>query len=102
MNHRHDTTGEIHQCERPCWRPLLDVVGTELIEWFMWMYEVRLSDGCHVHAYKHRVTRRYLHLTDDGDAVAYKGGGVYTPLDLGDAIEHAFGWERPREPLQAG
>jgi hypothetical protein len=32
----------------------------------MWMFEVRLSDGTPLHAYKHIDTRRYLHLASDG------------------------------------
>ena len=36
------------------------------------MFEVELSDGTRLHAYKHRWTRRYIHLTGDGRAFAYE------------------------------
>jgi hypothetical protein len=54
-------------CE-PDWQPLIDL----LLEDFMWMFEVELTDGTHLHAYKHRGTRRYIHLTGDGRAFAYE------------------------------
>ena len=37
--------GTLRQYERPVWQPLLDLVGEELVEWFMWMHEIELADG---------------------------------------------------------
>jgi hypothetical protein len=54
------------QGRTPEWQPLLDAVGEEIAANFMWMFEVRLSDGTPLHAYKHIDTRRYLHLASDG------------------------------------
>jgi hypothetical protein len=36
----------------PEWRPLVEAVGEDLAGTFMWMFEVRLSDGRPLHAYK--------------------------------------------------
>jgi hypothetical protein len=56
----------------PAWQPLIDLVGDTLVEFFMWMHEVELDDGTRVHAYKHRETRRYAHLDEDGGAWDYR------------------------------
>lgn len=89
-------TGSIHQFERPAWEPLLEIAG-DLCVWFMWMGEIRLSDGTAVHAYKHRDTRRYFHLAADGRAFRYVppvdvlvGEGMYRELDRTEAIHEAF------------
>jgi hypothetical protein len=74
------------QGETPDWAPLEAAVGRELTGWFMWMHEVRLADGPSIHAYKHVVTRRYLHLTGDGRAFAYTGGECYRELPLATAV----------------
>ena len=57
-----------------------------LLGWFMWMYEAELDDGRRVHAYKHRMTREYLFLTDDERAFAYRGERGYREIDLEDAV----------------
>lgn len=75
------------QYEDPTWKPLLDVVGEELAGWFMWMCELELATGERVHAYKHRVTRRYLHLTGDGRAFAPAVSGHYLPATVREALE---------------
>jgi hypothetical protein len=56
--------------DTPTWEPLLKLAPDD-IEDFMWMFDVELDDGTRPHAYKHRWTRRYVHLTDDGRAFAY-------------------------------
>ena len=58
--------------ERPNWEPLIDLVGLELVRWFMWMGQVELIDDTLVHAYKHVATRRYLHVGEDGRLFAYR------------------------------
>lgn len=35
------------------------------------MFEVELESGLRLHAYKHRETRRYLHLDKEGRAFVY-------------------------------
>ena len=72
MSGDHDIPGELCPFDdEPDWQPLLDVVGVELAHWFMWMGGIKLEDGGYVHPYKHRATRRYLHLAQDGRAFAY-------------------------------
>ena len=87
--------GTLRQYERPVWQPLLDLVGEELVEWFMWMHEIELADQSALHAYKHVSTRRYLHLSEDGRAFSYRSEAKYTEVAPCDAIDQAFaGWER--------
>ncbi|MEX2107821.1 MAG: hypothetical protein WD827_02900 [Solirubrobacterales bacterium] len=61
------------QYETPNWDPLIDFLAGN----FMWMHEVELADGTRLHAYKHRETRRYLHLSSDGRAFFYSADGFY-------------------------
>jgi hypothetical protein len=87
--------GRLRQYERPVWQPLLDLIGEELVEWFMWMHEIELADGTALHAYKHVATRRYLHLSEDGRAFFYGSEAKYTEVAPREAIDEAFaGWER--------
>ncbi len=75
---------------QPNWKPLLDLIGLELVDWFMWMFAVELSDGTRVHAYKHRTTRRYFHLSEDGRAFAYIPRYSYLEVSSAEAIDEAF------------
>lgn len=98
--------GEVTQYETPDWRPLYDLVGVELADWFMWMCEIELADGGLVHAYKHIATRRYFHLARDGRAFTYTKRGRYTEIDRGWLIHLVFdGWEElaswPDDPQEA-
>ena len=78
----------------PEWRPLLDLIGSRLAEWFMWMFDLSLADGARVHAYKHVATRRYLHLAEDGRAFVHEGDERYREIQPRHAIHLAFaGWE---------
>jgi hypothetical protein len=65
----------------------------------MWMHDVALDDGTIVNAYKHRWTRRYIHLANDGRTFFYaydrdQETGCYWStapyLALAAAFEH---WE---------
>ena len=86
-------TGETVNWSAPEWRPLLDLCGERLTGAFMWMFEVELEDGLRVHAYKHRHTRRYLHLGEDGSAWIYlwsdedTGNASYRPFFADDLLE---------------
>ena len=75
---------------QPNWRPLLELIGLELVDWFMWMFAIELSDGTRVHAYKHRTTRRYFHLGEDGRAFAYIPRHSYLEVAPAAAIDEAF------------
>ncbi len=91
--------------DAPHWAPLESAVGRDLLEWFMWMFEVALQDGVPLHAYKHVTTRCYLHLTDDGRAFEYRGRERYAEVRLAGAIAAAFtGWgiaEPPADHVRA-
>ena len=78
--------GELLQYERPDWEPLTNA----LLGWFMWMHEVELADGRRVHAYKHQMTRQYLHVTSDETAFEYLGDEGYREVELDVAILRVF------------
>ena len=91
--------GELVQCERPVWEPLIALVGLNVVGCFMWMHEIELDDGLGVHAYKSIATRRYLHLGVDGRAFIYRSPGHYAEVTLHAALEEAFrDWERTLPP----
>jgi hypothetical protein len=93
-------TGTSVQGEHPLWTPLLDLVGEDLTEWFMWMYEVRLADGSRVDAYKHCATRRYLHLGADGRVFTYDGDDRYREIDPQVAVDLVLaGWHPDDGPF---
>jgi hypothetical protein len=95
--------GEMLSRRRPKWRPLIDLVGDDLTEWFMWMYEAELEGVAEtIHAYKHRCTRSYLFLTRTGDAYAYTTRDRYVPASPADELEAlAQDWEGLRMPDDA-
>ena len=87
-------SGEMVQGARPCWEPLLDLVGHDVVGCFMWMCEVELDDGLRLHAYKSIATRRYLHLAADGRVFGYGSRGFYFEVTAAEAIAAAFTrWE---------
>jgi hypothetical protein len=95
--------GTMLESDRPVWQPLLDLVGVQLVEWFMWMFAIELDDRSRVHAYKHVATRRYFHLGEDGRAFAYRSEARYLEISPLEAVEAAFtGWEdllpQPSDP----
>lgn len=51
--------GKFSERREPAWDPLLELLPED-IEDFMWMGEVRLTDGTQIQLYKHYWTRRYL------------------------------------------
>lgn len=63
-------SGEVINCRDPEWDPLIALAPDHLGE-FMWMHEVEMEDGNRLHAYKHRDTRRYLHLDHGGRAFVF-------------------------------
>ena len=91
-------SGHVVRHHEPDWQPLLDIVGSYLACWFMWMSEVELSDGTRLQAYKHVATRRCLHLDERGRAFEQRLDGyqqVATPI----AVVRVFvGWERAALP----
>jgi hypothetical protein len=49
------------------WEPLLRLAPHDVDD-FMWMFEAEYDDGTPLQAYKHRWTRRYIYLDEDGRA----------------------------------
>lgn len=86
--------GEYVRCDEPDWEPLSRLAGGEalILDQFMWMGGVRLSDGRMVQAYKHFETRCYLHLADDLTPFEYRGGDSesYLTSTLGIALREVF------------
>ena len=82
--------GSLGQFEHPVWEPLLGVVGEHLTGTFMWMNDVRLSDGIRVHTYKHIWTRRHLYLDESGRAYEVAPCHCFVPMRLDFALEAAL------------
>jgi Domain of unknown function (DUF4160) len=61
--------------DEPVWDPLLTLLRV-YVDDFMWMFRATLEDGTQLHAYKHRETRRYLHLSEDGPRLLLRGAGL--------------------------
>ena len=65
----------------PYWTPLESVLPREDCTGYMWMGEILLENGLHIHAYKHCDTRRYLHIGEDSSSWLYDPAG-YAPADI--------------------
>ena len=78
--------GTIRQGARADWHALEDLVGTDLLSRFTWMFELELEDGARVHAYKDRITRRAVHLAEDGRAFVDTATGRYRQIDRHTAV----------------
>lgn len=72
----------------PNWLPLEELVGLSRCRLFMAMGEIT-QDGIIICLYKHIHTRRYLNLDTSGNAYRFTGSR-YEPMDLSEAIQHAF------------
>lgn len=57
--------GKFTDRREPIWEPLLELLPEDIDD-FMWMGEVRLTDGTQIQLYKHYWTRRYLLLDVGG------------------------------------
>ena len=92
-------TGTITDSDDPVWDPLVALVGGHHAVWFMWMYEVELSDGSKIHCYKHCSTRRSMHLGVDGRAWAYIGEHRYRRIDPEIVVDAVLaGWVPEDDP----
>ena len=78
----------IATCDRSVWGPLEDVVEAAKCQNFMFIGCVTMRE-LKVYLYKHRNTRRYLNLDDQGNAYKFRKG-KYHPLELSNALEHVF------------
>jgi hypothetical protein len=86
MGGAHVYRGEITHGDAPEWGPLLDAVGGA----FMWMFEVELTDGTPLQAYKHIDTRRYVHLDPEGAAFVFEPPDRYRRIAVADAFAAVF------------
>jgi hypothetical protein len=82
--------GTSTQGERPEWGPLLEAVGEEITGDFMWMFEVVLTDGRSLQAYKHIDTRCYIHLASNGEAFVYESPDRYRTFPAADVLAAVF------------
>jgi hypothetical protein len=82
--------GRSTQGEVPEWGPLLDAVGERVTGDFMWMFEVELTNGARLQAYKHIDTRCYVHLAADGAAYVYEHEDRYREIPLIDLLSAVF------------
>ena len=78
------------QGDRPEWQPLLDAVGQQVTGDFMWMFEVELTNGTRLQAYKHIDTRRYIHLACDGAAFVFEPPDRYRSVPAVDVLAAVF------------
>jgi hypothetical protein len=88
----HLTHREWRDCtevDQPDWEPLERAVPAHLWGEFMWMYRIR-PEGRGIEAYKHRQTRRYLHLDHDGRAWQWKPDGTWTRVPKAIALDRAI------------
>lgn len=89
MSRKRRRRGEVTGWDEPVWEPLLTLLGI-YVEDFMWMYRVTLKDGTCVHAYKHRITRRYLHLSEDDRAFVYEEPDFYREVDSRELVDRVM------------
>ena len=61
----------------------------------MWMFEVELENGDRAQAYKHCLTRRYLHLSSELFAYVYGDGFIYYEVYAEDLLDLVLA-RRPR------
>lgn len=81
----------IDDVENPVWEPLESALSVDLVmSCFMWMHSEPLAAGGRVHAYKHRWTRRYVHLTEDGRALHRTGNARWKVVDRESAVLDAL------------
>jgi hypothetical protein len=75
---------------RPEWGPLLEAVGEQVTGDFMWMFEVELTNGTPLQAYKHVDTRGYVHLAPDGGAFVFEPPDRYRSVPVADVLAAVF------------
>ena len=56
----------------------------------MWMFEVVLSDGTRLQAYKHIDTRRYVHVASDGATFVYEPPDRYRGMPADEVLAAVF------------
>lgn len=82
--------GSVLHGNKPNWEPLLHLVGEPVVRDFMWMFEVELTNGTRLQAYKHIDTRRYIHLDPDCQAFAYVEPDRYRVYPTAEILAEVF------------
>jgi hypothetical protein len=100
MKSKRLVSGTMTSGDTPDWTELADLIQTEMLGWFMWMFAVELEDGARIEAYKHRISRRYLHLAHDGRAFYFAGNHSYREVDRHDAFVAVFNGPGPACPCE--
>ena len=59
------------------WKPLVELAGKQA-EDFMLMFDVELKNGPRLTAFKHWLTRGYIHLSRDGRAFVFEHDGRHS------------------------
>jgi hypothetical protein len=72
-----------------CFKPLERKLSEDKLNNFMYMASYRVLGNVLIYTYKHRDTRRYLNLDDDGNCYAYTGNG-YRKIKEDSALNHVF------------
>ena len=84
----HLTRDEWRACtefDQPDWEPLEHHVPATMWGEFMWMYRVR-PEGKGIEAYKHTLTRQYLHLDHNNRAWQWNPDGTWTQIPVTEAL----------------
>ncbi len=88
ISRKMDAIREEHLSDEPDWDPLHAALPMKHCNGFMWMYRVPWNDET-IEAYKHGITRRYLHLDHSGRAYLYRPD-EYVETPVGIALELVF------------
>jgi hypothetical protein len=89
----------------PQWKPLEDLLPMNWCDGFMFM-QGGLGPNHDINAYKHGITRKYLHIDAAGQCYRWTGDG-YEPRDSVSAILHVYegieqlGGATPETPYDA-
>lgn len=94
--------GERIRCTEPDWEPLRNLLDDEVVEGFMWMGEIALENGTKLQIFKHRWSRRSIHLSSSGEAYYYDWEPeddpdrprLYVKLPVHEALAAVLGWPR--------
>jgi len=72
----HATLDDPPTSDDPCdWEPLYrGLAPTRLADQFSWFGTMTIEDGRTLHVYRNVLTRRFLHVTDEGEPFVYVGG----------------------------
>lgn len=88
--------GKFTDRREPIWEPLLELLPEDIDD-FMWMGEVRLTDGTQIQFYKHYWTRRYILLDVGGRTWIQKDDDRYEEAEDADwMLELVFRFRETR------